>query len=195
MPRIVDHDQRRRELAETVWALIREHGVEGVNLRLITVRSGWSSGAIRHYLPHREAVLTFAAEHMARRIEARFQGISPTDDPLSDFLKLVWEVLPLDDERRAESQVWLAFVGLSVSDPGIADTQGVAYQALNEALRHIFEGFSRLGWLRHQTPETAACEIQALIDGLNLHLLLGQITPGAAWTAVEGRVRQLIGPP
>ena len=195
MPRIVDHDQRRRELAETVWALVRQHGVEGVNLRLITEHSGWSSGAIRHYLPHREAILSFAAQHMAERIGARLRGIPRTTDPLSDFLKLVREVLPLDDERRAEAQVWLVFVGLSLSDPGLADTQGVAYQALNETFRQVFEGFSGLGWPAQHPPEAAAREVQALIDGLSIHLLLGQITPNDAWATLETRIRQLIQAP
>ena len=195
MPRIVDHDQRRRELAETVWALVRKHGVEGVNLRLITERSGWSSGAIRHYLPHREAILSFAAQHMTERVGARLLGIPRTSDPLSDFLKLVREVLPLDDERRAEAQVWLAFVALSLSDPGLADTQGVAYRALNETFRQIFEGFSALGWTAQHPPEAAAREVQALIDGLTIHLLLGQIAPNDAWATLETRIRQLIQAP
>ncbi|WP_161881185.1 TetR/AcrR family transcriptional regulator [Deinococcus alpinitundrae] len=195
MPRIVDHDQRRRELAATVWALVREHGVEGVNLRLITEHSGWSSGAIRHYLPHREAILAFAAQHMAERVGARLLNLPRTGDPLSDFLKLVREVLPLDDERRAEAQVWLAFVALSLSDPGLADTQGVAYQALNETFRQIFEAFSTLGWPAQHPPEAAAREVQALIDGLTIHLLLEQITPGDAWATLETRIRQLIQAP
>lgn len=195
MPRIVDHAQRRRELAETVWTLVRQHGVDGVNLRLITEHSGWSSGAIRHYLPHRDATLSFAVQHMAERVGARLLGIPRTGDPLSDFLKLLREVLPLDDERRAEAQVWLAFVGQSLSDPGLADTQGVAYRALNEIFRQIFEGFSALGWPAQHTPEAAAREVQALIDGLSLHLLLGQITPEDAWATLETRVRQLLQAP
>ncbi|TSA86453.1 TetR/AcrR family transcriptional regulator [Deinococcus detaillensis] len=194
MPRIVDHDQRRRELAETVWALVREHGVAGVSLRQISERSGWSSGAIRHYLPHREAILMFAAQHIAQRIEGRMLGLKQTGDVLGDFLNLLREVLPLDSERRAESQVWLAFVGLSISDPGLADTQGVAYRALSEVFQGIFEEFTKLGLLNHPAPENAAREIQALIDGLNVHLLLNQITPDAAWATVETRVRQLIRP-
>ena len=61
MPRIVDHDQRRQELVRHVWALIRREGVDGVTIRNLSEQSGWSSGAIRHYLPNREAILNFAA--------------------------------------------------------------------------------------------------------------------------------------
>lgn len=191
---MVDHDGRRAELAAAVWSLIRDSGLEGVTIRALEERSGWSSGAIRHYLPNREAILTFAAQHLGDRVEARLRQLPRTADPYQDFLGALCEVLPLDDERRAEAQVWLAYVGLSISDPCIARLQGVAYRDLNLFLQECFGGFARLGWLPHSTPQEAAAEVQALLDGLNIHLLLGQITPEQATTLVHRRMNQILRP-
>ena len=44
MPRLVNHDQRREELAQHVWALIRSEGIGGVTIRGLSKQSGWSSG-------------------------------------------------------------------------------------------------------------------------------------------------------
>ena len=51
---MVDHERRRAELIDVVWQLIVEDGLPGITIRRVAERSGWSSGAVRHYLPTRE---------------------------------------------------------------------------------------------------------------------------------------------
>ncbi|QFP78298.1 TetR/AcrR family transcriptional regulator [Deinococcus sp. AJ005] len=180
MPRIVDHDQRRTELTEAVWSLIREQGLSGVTIRNLSKRSGWSSGAIRHYLPNREAILNFAAQQIGERAWQRLQAIPASDDLFQDFLNRLEVTLPLDEEGRVWLEVWLAFVGAAVSDQDFADAQGVLYRDLNAIFVEAFTEFARRGWLPASTPQASATEIHALLDGLSVHLLLHQITPGQA---------------
>lgn len=49
MPKIVDHDQRRRELAEAAWKVITEVGIDGATTREIARASGYSTGVLAHY--------------------------------------------------------------------------------------------------------------------------------------------------
>lgn len=192
MPRIVDHERRRQDLAHAVWGLIRAQGVGGVSFGQLTRASGWSSGAIRHYLPTREALLAFAARHVAERVSARLQTLPRGSDPRRNFLALLRELLPLDAERRAESEVWLAFVGLSVSDPRVADEQGMGYRALHDLYLACLTPLGAGGLPGGQTPEDAATELQATVDGLAIHLLLGYITPEQAERTLEGYVGRLL---
>lgn len=195
MPRVVDHDQRRAELAAVVWSLIRERGLEGVTLRQITEKSGWSSGGVRHYLPNREAILTFAAQHLNERVEAHVCSMPFTSDLRRNLLDLLHLLLPLDEETRLWTEVWLAYLGAAVSDRAYADTQGILYGGLHEALSGIFEDFSRLGWLPAHTPAEAATQIHALLDGLSVHLLMGRLTPQQAKTTLERAADSLLVPP
>lgn len=195
MPRIVNHDQRRAELAKAVWSLIREAGMAGVTIRKLSEQSGWSSGAIRHYLPNREAILDFAAEQVNAAVEARLRGIVLTQDDRQNLLNLLYATMPLDHEARIWMEVWLAFVGAAVSNSNFADTQGILYSKLHQVFVDIFEEFQRVGWHLHLSPSEAAVSIHALIDGLSVHLLLHQITPEQAKTAVTQALDRMLSRP
>ena len=82
MPRVVDHRQRRDELVDAVWQLIIERGLPGATIRAVAERSGWSSGAVRHYLPTREAILDAAAQRVGAVIEQRVRAVDPSAPPL-----------------------------------------------------------------------------------------------------------------
>lgn len=194
VPRIVDHDQRRAELAEAVWSLIRQKGLAGVTIRHLSEQSGWSSGAIRHYLPNREAILNFAAQQVNERAEQRIRSLPLGEDYRQNFLNMLHVTLPLDDETRIWMEVWLAFVGAAVSDQTFADTQGLLYANLDELFIGIFGDFQQRGWLPEHTPAEAATELHALLDGLSVHLLLRQITPEQAKQTLEKAVDHLLRP-
>jgi AcrR family transcriptional regulator len=192
VPRIVDHDQRRIELAEAVWSLIREQGIQGVTIRQIVARTGWSSGAIRHYLPDRQAILNFAALHVNARAQSRIALVVRTGDVKLDFLNFLHIFLPLDEETRGWMQVWLSFVGLSATDPQMSDAQGFAYTALNTFLKQCFCDLERLGWHTHCAPEAAANELHALLDGLSIHVLLGHISSEQAKEMMKNTLERML---
>lgn len=110
MPRQVDHNARRAELALAVWALVQKGGIENVTLCHLADETGWSSGAIRHYLPTREAILSFAAQHVGSRVQARINATPLTGTPRHQLRSVLHDLLPLDEERAFEAGIWLAFV-------------------------------------------------------------------------------------
>ena len=185
MPRIVNHDERRAELAEAVWALIRERGLAGVTLRHLSEKSGWSSGAIRHYLPNREAILNFAAGQVSERVERRLRALPLTADPRQNVLRLLRALLPLDEDSRRWTEVWLAFLGAAMTDPALAEAQGILYRDLNTVFKEVFGELKGLGLLPQHTPAQAATAAQGLLDGLCLHVLLGYVTPQEAEDTLE----------
>jgi len=192
VPRIVDHDQRREELTIAVWHLIRTQGIAGVTIRNLSKETGWSSGAIRHYLPNRQRMLDFAAQQVNERAEARIRAIPLTSDHRQYLLDLLQVTLPLDDETRVWMEVWLAFVGAAVSNTSFADTQGLLYRNLNTFFVSMFESFQEKGWLPSHAPAQAATELHALLDGLSVHLLLRQITSEQANRTLEAAVDRLL---
>ncbi|MFE3782463.1 TetR/AcrR family transcriptional regulator, partial [Amycolatopsis sp. NPDC059090] len=63
MPKIVDHRQRRAEIADAVLAIVAEDGVAAVTLREVADRSGWSTGVLNHYVGGRDDLLRLAFRH------------------------------------------------------------------------------------------------------------------------------------
>ena len=166
MPKIVDHQQRRRELAEAVWRVIRRNGVDGASVRTVAQEAGWSAGALRHYFRTQSELLDFAIELAAERIQQRVGALELADDPRRAVEQLLSELLPLDDERRAENEVWLAFTARALIDPQLR----VRHAEIDDALRAAsLRAVDMLGLPAGRERGLEAERLHALLDGLALH--------------------------
>jgi AcrR family transcriptional regulator len=118
MPKIVDHEARRAELAAAVWRLASREGLGAVTLRGVAAEAGWSTGALAHYFADKEELLVFAFETVADRVGRRIvRAAEHARDPLELLRAQLVEGLPIDAERRAEVRVWFAFLGLAETRP------------------------------------------------------------------------------
>jgi AcrR family transcriptional regulator len=166
VPKIVDHEQRRRELAEAVWRVIRRNGVDGASVRTVAQEAGWSAGALRHYFRSQSELLDFAIELAAERIRQRVGALELADDPRRAVEQLLSELLPLDDERRAENEVWLAFTARALIDPQLR----VRHAEIDDALRAAsLRALEMLGLPARRVRALEAERLHALLDGLALH--------------------------
>jgi len=192
MPRVVDHRQRKDELVAAVWQLIVDDGLPGITIRRIAERSGWSSGAVRHYLPNREAILDAAAQRVGEVIEQRLRAVPPSVQPREAITAVLEAVLPTDEVMVLASRVWLAFVGQAASDPSMADAQGIIYRDLNALLVELLDWAVTQGLLAEGGSAAAARDLQALVDGLTVHILLGQVGVGQARATLQAAVGRLV---
>ena len=176
MPKVVDHVERRRELAEAVWRVILRDGVEGVSVRNVAAEAGWSTGALRHYFGTKEELLTSATglldDRVRRRIESKHHGDTPREAARS----MLCEILPLDEERHADGALWFAFAARSLVDPLIAEEHAPVFDGARELCRHVTYRMAEGGWLSPGLdPEDEAGRLHALVDGLTLHGLMGRL--------------------
>jgi len=176
MPKIVNHEERRRELAEAVWRVILRGGVEGVSVRAVSTEAGWSTGALRHYFGTKEELLASAArlleERVIGRLEKRPRGLTPREAVRA----LLCEVLPLDDERRTEGALWFAYASRSLVDTKIAEEHAIVFDGVRKLCGMITQEMAALGQLDPDLdPDKEAGRLHALVDGLAVHGLLGRI--------------------
>jgi AcrR family transcriptional regulator len=168
MPRLVDPAGRRHDLAEAVWRVIRRDGLDGASVRAVAKEAGLSMGSLRHYFGTQSELLVFAMRMVIDRIEERVAGLRVPDDPRRAAETVLRELLPLDDERRAENEVWLAFTARALVDPALRALRDDGYDLLRNAC---------LGWVRLLVgPERAPVDVDvetdrlfALLDGLAVH--------------------------
>lgn len=170
MPKLVDHEQRRRELAGAVWRVIRGRGIDAASTRNVANEAGWSVGALRHYFSTQSELLTFAMEMVVERIEARVAALAPPADVRSAVEQRLHELLPLDEERRAENEVWLAYAGRALVDPQLRARHEEVDEALREACLESLSELDQAGRLRPGLDlELEAERLHGLLDGLALH--------------------------
>lgn len=195
MPRVVDHGQRRGEIAEALWRIAAREGLEAVSLSRVADEAGVSKGRVQHYFASREELLAFTATLLYLRVDERigtYLAGADQDSSLALVRALLAGILPLDEEGRTDALVGSAFLVRAVGDPDMRE----AYRASN---RLAVEGLTaKLAVAGEKSelavgadPERAATTLFLLARGLTESLLLGEHTPESALAVVDGELARL----
>jgi TetR/AcrR family transcriptional regulator, transcriptional repressor of bet genes len=112
MPKIVDHERRRDEIALTACRVVAQHGFEQATIVRIARAAGCTTGMIAHYFDTKQDIIVAALRLILRRIEERLTHV----DGAADLLTLLSEALPIDETRYMECAVWMAFWGQVPAD-------------------------------------------------------------------------------
>jgi AcrR family transcriptional regulator len=172
VPKLVDHEVRRRQVVDAVLRLIRRDGVEAVTIRHVAAESGWAPGVLAHYFRDKDALLLAAFRRVADGVTDRTIRQRVAGPPLSLLRWFCRNILPLDRERRAEVQVWYAFLGHALARPALAAAQREVYRQWRQALADILRAAGERGELAPGVePAAEAASLVAFIDGLALQAL------------------------
>jgi TetR/AcrR family transcriptional regulator, transcriptional repressor of bet genes len=168
MPKVVDHEERRAELAAAVWRLASREGLEAITVRRVAEEAGWSTGALVHYFSDKEQLLLFAFTTGADRVGRRLAKLDEHEkDPLARARAQLLEGLPLDPDRQDEVRVWFSFLGLALTRPALARAQRVAYRAWRDRIRDRLHEAQEAGQIRADVDCLAeAAALVGLVDGL-----------------------------
>lgn len=135
MPKKVDHDARRREIADALLRLAATEGLESVSLRHVAAAAGVSMGLVQHYFGAKDEMLAFAMQHQAQlreqRIVARLSATGRPPTPREIVRTSLVEVLPTDDVRRCEYLAGMEFSTWAQRDPRMAATLAEGGQQLH----------------------------------------------------------------
>lgn len=196
MPKVVDHEERRRELAEAVWRIVRRDGIDHASVRAVAAESGWSSGSLRHYFPTQDALLGFAMELAYLRFLARLEKIDTTAGNREVLRSLAHEMLAMDEDRRVEAAVLLSFLPRAMVEPSLHEMERFGTRQLYDEIARVLTAAQQAGELRAGVvPLKAARLLVALIDGLNIHHGLGpdEVTAEEMVEALDERLDSLFG--
>src|SRR6202040_2240984 len=105
MPKIVDHAQRRDEIALVACRVVAEYGFDKASMVRIARQAGCTTGMLAHYFDSRQDIIIAALRLILRRIDERLtQPQASKTRP--DLLTLLTEALPVDAHRRTECAFW-----------------------------------------------------------------------------------------
>ncbi|QNG17563.1 TetR family transcriptional regulator [Rhodococcus triatomae] len=196
MPKLIDHDERQQLIAEAVWRVIVRDGVSAVSVREVAAEAGLSSGSLRHVFPSKSALVAYSMQLVHDRVRERIRTRLEITDPRSRALAICEEMLPLDDRRRCEMEVNLALIAESPGHPDLRRIALDAHHALREGCFRVLTDLSRHGLFDPERDVGAeALRLHALLDGLAMHLVLGENdSPDAAAGALAAHLDSLAHP-
>ena len=188
MPKEVDHPARRRELADAACRVIARNGLGGTTLAHVADESGWSIGSIRYYFPNKDELVASALWRVGERVDDRIRRRTGEGMAMSDLRIAATELLPLDDDRREEALVHLAFLAQAAVAPELSDASEGAAQRLQEPLATRIAHLVRTGELPASLDAgRAAAKLRVLLDGLRVQLVTTprQTTPEWALSVLD----------
>ena len=165
MPKVVDHDERRERIAEAAWRVIEREGPDGTNLRRIARETGHTTGVVTHYFRDKRELMAFAFGLVVDRSTSRMARVAAETGAEGALAQL----LPLDEERRRETTVWLALMSASLTDPDLAVELRQRYRRAREATLPVFR--EALAEAQAGDPDDVADELLAAVDGITVDAL------------------------
>jgi AcrR family transcriptional regulator len=152
MPKIVDHDQRRRDLIDATWRIIGRGGFEAATLQGIAREAGFANGVVRHYFHSKRDLLAGAFRQSYQNTAQRADAAIGDGTGLEAARKLCLELLPLDAERVLEAKVTVAFWDYAASDPELTAIQRDATRRWAKLLNKYFDDARSMGEMRADIP-------------------------------------------
>ena len=183
MPKIVDHEQRRDEIALIACRVVARYGFEQATIVRIARAAGCTTGMIAHYFETKQDIILAALRLILRRIEERLSQA----EGASGLLTLLSEALPIDETRYIECAVWMAFWGQVPSDKRLKRLNGWLHR---EYLR-LFERCLARGWSEwpRWPASTRAQVLRSVVTFLN-GVTASTVASRAEWPAAR-QIEQL----
>lgn len=199
VPRVVDPVARRQSIAEAVFRVVLREGVEQASLRNVAEEAGLAIGSVRHYFDSHDDLIVFAmdalAEGIGTRLLAHLAELSSSGDRRAVTERMLCEVLPLDDRRRDEAVLWLAFATAARTRPMLAPQAEQLYDGLRSLVRRILEGARSSGRLAAFADVPLETQrLSALLDGITVDAVLhpDRMPPELMLTLLRGHLDGLM---
>lgn len=161
MPRPVDHDDRRREIARAALEVLKEKGFRGLTLRSLAAHMGGSQTLITHYFRSRQELVDSLANLALLWLDSLAAMDDPTAQPAERLRTTLLWMLPLDEDRFTQEQLRL---DLLADRKARARTQHL-FDGWGRALRHTLRDRVQ-GLVRDDELGPTVDMLRALTDGL-----------------------------
>ncbi|MBA4854545.1 TetR/AcrR family transcriptional regulator [Nocardia farcinica] len=190
MPRLVDHDERRRQITDAARRVIVRGGLAAATFQAVAAEAGISVRLVQYYFGTKKdfllGTLKAVLDDMAVRFIRQVEALGPDPDPRAAMRATALALLPLDETRRAEALVLSAYQTARLT--GSPTIPGETLEA-PRLLAQTFAGHLR----RARGSDTDAELLTGILVGLTQSTLAGYHTPDRATALVDHALDRLLG--
>jgi AcrR family transcriptional regulator len=200
VPKRVDHEERRRQIADALVRVAATRGLHATGMREVAAEAGVSLRLVQYYFGTKEELMLAAMQQLAAQFSergmARIKRVQETHNPVHPrdiIAAILAEGLPADDERRTFSVVYTAYFALSLTEPAMA----IGPLARNsDAVTRVIAAQLRAAQAAgdtpaHLDPDQEARSLMAMSAGLGTSVLGSQSSPGQAQAVIDYQLRRL----
>ncbi|MBB2947673.1 AcrR family transcriptional regulator [Actinoplanes lutulentus] len=170
MPRILDAAARDRAVIDAAWQVIAREGITALTVRRVAAQAGLAPSSLRYTFPSqavvREKAIIAVSEHLSGRVAALPAGLTGRAWARAALL----ELLPLDQQRRLEMEVFLAFGMAALADETLQPLWNATDAVVRDVCARAIEAAKGEAAGGEAGPHLD--RLHALVDGLAFHLLV-----------------------
>ncbi|MBF6359118.1 TetR/AcrR family transcriptional regulator [Nocardia farcinica] len=201
MPRLVDHDERRRQITDAARRVIVRGGLAAATFQAVAAEAGISVRLVQYYFGTKKdfllGTLKAVLDDMAVRFIRHVEALGPDPDPRAAMRATALALLPLDETRRAEALVLSAYQTARLT--GAPTIPGETLEA-PRLLAQTFAGHLRRARGSDTDTHTSDTDTEAdaelltgILVGLTQSTLAGYHTPDRATALVDHALDRLLG--
>ncbi len=171
MPKVVDHDARRTELAAAACEAIAQFGIDKLTMKDVGKVAGCTTGVLTHYFANKDQLMEAACDHAWNGIQHKMALRLAQDKP--DYVGYLSELLPISAENRTAVVVWFHFWLRGLHSPTLAERHRINRELWLEKLAAVLTAMQEQGKIGDTVIISAEIEaIDAYINGLALRAIL-----------------------
>ena len=200
MPKRVDHEERRQQIADALLRTAATRGLHATGMREVAAEAGVSLRLVQYYFGTKEELLLAAMQHLAVRFSewglARIRQLKEKAGvirPCDVIAAILTEGLPADDERRTFTVLYTAYFALSLTDPALAVGPLIRN---SDAVIKVVAAQLRAAQAAgdtpaHLDPDIEAMSLLAMSAGLGTSVLGGQSSVEQAQAVIDYQLHRL----
>jgi AcrR family transcriptional regulator len=173
LPKKVDHDQRRKDLARAAFTVITTQGLGNATIREVARVAGCSTGALVHYIDSKDKLLLEAASYGVSQTDERLEVAERDHKGLAALKQVLIELLPLDQRRANGWKIWFSFWERSIVSAEIRTLIHNAYAESHRRYRRLLKNAQEAGDISQDIDVArAAGSLISFLDGIGVQVLI-----------------------
>jgi DNA-binding transcriptional regulator YbjK len=172
MPKIVDHDERRRIIVEALWRVVARDGAHEVSVRHVAAEAGMPKSSIGHYVGTMPQLMGLAVDQLVQENTDFVVSLDPLDLDADKATEVLCTLVPMSERRRHMSGVWMLLAAQAGADPEIAEVLHRLNASVAEGIGDLLRGMQQKGLVDSSREiDREVRRLHALIDGLALQCM------------------------
>jgi AcrR family transcriptional regulator len=173
VPKIVDHEARRKDFIEAAYQSILEEGLAKTTIRAVAERAGYTTGALVHYFSDKDELIRHVLEENGKSVRLRMRAAQRTYLGRQALREVLLEALPTDKGSGSSWRIWLALWYHSEESAAMRAEERRRYKEWLGRISEMLEESVALGELPNDIDiKDEAKALVALTDGLGVQYLM-----------------------
>jgi AcrR family transcriptional regulator len=199
VPKQVDREQRRREIAEAVVRIASTRGLQAASMREVAAEAGTSLRLVQYYFHTKDEMLLGTLHHLAgqlsARVEQRVRAAGASGSPRAVLYATLTAIVPTDADSLRALRAFTAFYNLTFTDPTLSERTLPVARAMEDFLTGKVDEAIAAGEVSADLDaRMTAAAVMALTNGLGSSVLAGMHDGQAALAILTHHLDRLFGP-